>query len=142
MRVGEGEFDGELDGKSREFDAGFGEFDVFHDACGDMNPSIGARRGRGKVYLYKTKRGKRPASAPWTSSTWCLVPSPPHASPRSLTHPPVIQPGVSKILPRCHLILPVPLFLLKFYQDQPVCHKVPQPQEKGRLATVTTSIFS
>ena len=27
--VGEGEFDGEFDGNSREFDAGFGEFDVF-----------------------------------------------------------------------------------------------------------------
>ena len=26
---GEGEFDGEFDGNSREFDAGFGEFDVF-----------------------------------------------------------------------------------------------------------------
>ena len=29
LRVGEGEFDGEFDGNSREFDAGFGEFDVF-----------------------------------------------------------------------------------------------------------------
>ena len=29
LRVGEGEFDGEFDGSSREFDAGFGEFDVF-----------------------------------------------------------------------------------------------------------------
>ena len=28
-RGGEGEFDGEFDGNSREFDAGFGEFDVF-----------------------------------------------------------------------------------------------------------------
>ena len=66
----------------------------------------------------------------------------PQARPRSSTHPPVIQPGVSKILSRCHLILLVPLFLLEFYQDQLVCHKVPQPQEKGRLASVTTFIFS
>ena len=29
LRVGEGEFDGEFEGNSREFDAGFGEFDVF-----------------------------------------------------------------------------------------------------------------
>ena len=29
LRVEEGEFDGEFDGNSREFDAGFGEFDVF-----------------------------------------------------------------------------------------------------------------
>ena len=29
LRVGEGEFDGEFDGNSREFDACFGEFDVF-----------------------------------------------------------------------------------------------------------------
>ena len=29
LRGGEGEFDGEFDGNSREFDAGFGEFDVF-----------------------------------------------------------------------------------------------------------------
>ena len=29
LRVGEGEFDGEFDGNSMEFDAGFGEFDVF-----------------------------------------------------------------------------------------------------------------
>ena len=30
LRVGEGEFDGEFDGNSREFDADFGEFDVFN----------------------------------------------------------------------------------------------------------------
>ena len=29
LRVEEGEFDGEFDGNSREFDDGFGEFDVF-----------------------------------------------------------------------------------------------------------------
>ena len=29
LRVGVGEFDGKFDGNSREFDAGFGEFDVF-----------------------------------------------------------------------------------------------------------------
>ena len=57
-RVGEGEFDGEFDGNSREFYAGFGEFDVFQYACGAMNPSIGAMRGRGKVSFYKTKREK------------------------------------------------------------------------------------
>ena len=64
LRVGEGEFDGEFDGNSREFDAGFGEFDVFQYACGAMNPSIGAMRGRGKVSFYKIKRGNRLAPAP------------------------------------------------------------------------------
>ena len=29
LRGGEGEIDGKFDGNSREFDAGFGEFDVF-----------------------------------------------------------------------------------------------------------------
>ena len=59
MRAGEGEFDGELDGNSREFDAGFGEFDVFQYACGAMNPSTGARRGRGKVSFYKIKKREK-----------------------------------------------------------------------------------
>ena len=66
MRIEEGEFDGEFDGNSREFDDGFGEFDVFQYACGAMNPSTGARRGRVNVSFYKLKRGKRAAPAPGT----------------------------------------------------------------------------
>ena len=64
MRIEEGEFDGEFDGNSREFDDGFGEFDVFQYACGAMNASIGARRGQVNVSFYKIKRRNRAALAP------------------------------------------------------------------------------
>ena len=57
LRVEEGEFGGEFEGNSREFDGGFGEFDAFQYVRGAMNPSTGARWGRGKVCLYKIKRG-------------------------------------------------------------------------------------
>ena len=72
LRGGEGEFDGEFDGNSREFDDGFGEFDVFQYACGAMNPSTGARRGRGKVSFYKIKRRNRLAPAPGPG-VWFLL---------------------------------------------------------------------
>ena len=57
LRVEEGEFGGEFEGNSREFDGGFGEFDVFQYVRGAMNPSAGAKWGRGKVSFYKIKRG-------------------------------------------------------------------------------------
>ena len=59
LRVEEGEFGGEFEGNSREFDGGFGEFDALQYVRGAMNPSTGARWGRGKVSFYKIKRGEK-----------------------------------------------------------------------------------
>ena len=44
----------------------------FQYACGAMNPSTGAMRGRGKVSFYKIKRGNRLAPAPGPG-VWFLL---------------------------------------------------------------------
>ena len=132
MRIEKGEVDGEFDGNSKDFDDGFGGFDVFQYACGAMNPSTGARRGRVHVSCYKSKRRNRAALAPGPGAVlsvtegfgsglvWFLPR--PQASPRSSTHPPVIQPGASRILPSCHLISP---------SYHSIFTEVPQPQERS-----------
>ena len=72
MCVEDGEFGGEFEGNSREFDGGFVEFDAFQYVCGTMNPSTGGKRGRGKVSFYKIKRGNRLAPAPGPG-VWFLL---------------------------------------------------------------------
>ena len=88
LRVEEGEFGGEFEGNSREFDGGFGEFDVFQYVRGAMNPSAGAKWGRGKVSFYKIKRKARKG---WGWGSGEPSPARSQRSP-SFTHPPIILP--------------------------------------------------